>query len=110
MPIDIPVISQVDAGPIPTSLKSKPSAIRRPMSDTSPFRLRALFAENRIRILSTYALFTIENLLRLAQPFALGWAINDLLTGQMLGVGVLVGQHVLHFIVRWCGEGGVSFR
>ena len=99
MPIDIPVISQVDAGPIPTSLKSKPSAIRRPMSDTSPFRLRALFAENRIRILSTYALFTIENLLRLAQPFALGWAINDLLTGQMLGVGVLVGQHVLHLLV-----------
>lgn len=99
MPIDIPVISQVDAGPIPTSLKSKPSAIRRPMSDTSPFRLQALFAENRLRILSTYALFTIENLLRLAQPFALGWAINDLLTGQMLGVGVLVGQHVLHLLV-----------
>lgn len=99
MPIDIPVISQVDAGPIPTSLKSKPSAVRRPMSDTSPFRLRALFAENRLRILSTYALFTIENLLRLAQPFALGWAINDLLTGQMLGVGVLIGQHILHLLV-----------
>lgn len=99
MPINIPVISPVDAGPIPTSLKPQPSAVRRPMPDTSPFRLRALFAENRLRILATYTLFTIENLLRLAQPFALGWAINDLLTGQMLGVGVLVGQHVLHLLV-----------
>jgi len=99
VPIDIPVMPQVDAGPIPTSLKSKPSAVRRPLADTSPFRLRALFAENRLRMLATYTLFTIENLLRLAQPFALGWAINDLLTGQMLGVGVLVGQHVLHLLV-----------
>ncbi len=89
---------QVDLSP-PASVKTKPFANQRSGADTSPFRLRALFAENRLRILSTYALFTIENLLRLAQPFALGWAINDLLTGQMVGVGVLVGQHVLHLLV-----------
>jgi ABC-type multidrug transport system fused ATPase/permease subunit len=38
-------------------------------------------------------------LLRLAQPFALGWAINGLLNEQMLGVGMLIGQHVLHLLV-----------
>ena len=99
MPIDIPVISRVDAGPISTSLEAEPALRRRSMSGTSPFQLQTLFSENRLRILATYTLFTIENLLRLAQPFALGWAINDLLTGQMLGVGVLVGQHVLHLVV-----------
>ena len=99
MPIDIPVISRVDAGPISTSLTSEPAPRRRPMPGTSPFRLRTLFSENRLRILATYTLFTIENLLRLAQPFALGWAINDLLAGQMLGVGVLIAQHVLHLVV-----------
>ena len=67
--------------------------------DTSPIRLRTVFSQNRLRILLTYTLFTIENLLRLAQPFALGWAINDLLTGQLLGVGVLVTQHVLHLVI-----------
>ena len=99
MPIDIPVISRVDAGLPPISLKSEPALRRRPMPDTSQFRLQTLFSENRIRILATYTLFTIENLLRLAQPFALGWAINDLLAGHILGVGVLVAQHVLHLIV-----------
>ena len=98
MPIDIPVISQVDLSP-PASINTKPFSNQRSGMDTSPFRLRALFSENRLRILSTYALFTIENLLRLAQPFALGWAINDLLTGQIIGVGVLVAQHVLHLLV-----------
>lgn len=99
MPIDIPVISRVDAGPIPTSLRSEPAVRRRSMPDTSQFRLRTLFSQNRVRILSTYTLFTIENLLRLAQPFALGWAINDLLADEMIGVGVLIAQHVLHLVV-----------
>jgi ABC-type multidrug transport system fused ATPase/permease subunit len=99
VPIDIPVISRVDAGPVPASLKSEPTLRRRPMPGTSQFRLQTLFSENRIRILATYTLFTIENLLRLAQPFALGWAINDLLAGHLVGVGVLVAQHVLHLIV-----------
>lgn len=99
MPIDIPVISRVDAGPIPASQKPEPAFSRRMNTETSPIRLQTLFSQNRLRILATYTLFTIENLLRLAQPFALGWAINDLLTGNMLGVGVLVAQHVLHLVV-----------
>lgn len=57
--------------------------------------LDELFAQNRGPMLGAYSLFVLENLLRLAQPFALGWAINDLLAGRMTGLWVLVGQHVL---------------
>jgi ABC-type multidrug transport system fused ATPase/permease subunit len=99
VPIDIPVISRVDSSLLPVSLKSEPALRRRMTADTSSIRLHTLFSENRLRILATYTLFTIENLLRLAQPFALGWAINDLLTSQIFGVGVLVAQHVLHLVV-----------
>lgn len=60
---------------------------------------RGLFVTYRWRILATYLLFAIENLLRLAQPLALGWAINDLLVGQSFGLALLVVQHVLHLIV-----------
>ena len=61
--------------------------------------LSSVFAANRGRILLTYGLFLIENLLRLAQPMALGWAINDLLGGEVTGLFVLIGQHVLHLLV-----------
>lgn len=61
--------------------------------------LAGVFAENRGRILATYSLFLIENLLRLAQPMALGWAINDLLSGELTGLFVLIGQHVGHLLV-----------
>ncbi|NQV26004.1 MAG: hypothetical protein HQ518_16720 [Rhodopirellula sp.] len=99
MPIDIPVILRAGADPVSSPFKSSPSPRLRPISDNSSFRLQTLFAQNRLRILATYTLFTIENLLRLAQPFALGWAINDLLTGKLLGIGVLVAQHILHLVV-----------
>lgn len=99
MPIDIPVVSRLDTVAVPASFKSPSSARSRRVIGNSPISLTALFVENRVRILATYTLFTIENLLRLAQPFALGWAINDLLAGEMLGVCVLVGQHVLHLAV-----------
>ena len=57
--------------------------------------LHKLFAQNRVAILATYSLFVLENVFRLAQPFALGWAINGLLAGRTMGLWVLVGQHVL---------------
>jgi ABC-type multidrug transport system fused ATPase/permease subunit len=60
---------------------------------------RSLFAVYHWRILATYALTAVENLLRLAQPLVLGWAINDLLTGQTFGLIVLVIQHLSHLIV-----------
>jgi ABC-type multidrug transport system fused ATPase/permease subunit len=63
--------------------------------ETGVPQLDELFVQNRGPILGTYSLFVLENLFRMAQPFALGWAINDLLAGRMTGLWVLVAQHVL---------------
>jgi len=74
----------------PTQVERPPGVVLTP---------RGLFAVYHWRILATYALFAVENLLRLAQPLVLGWAINDLLTGQTFGLIVLVIQHLSHLIV-----------
>ena len=64
--------------------------------------LRGLFRAHRGRMLLTYALFNIENLLKLAQPFVLGLAINDLLVGSYVGLLIFMAQHVAHMgISRW---------
>ncbi len=65
----------------------------------SRLSLARVFTENRGRILATYGLFLVENLFRLVQPMALGWAINDLLSGELTGLFVLIGQHVGHLLV-----------
>jgi ABC-type multidrug transport system fused ATPase/permease subunit len=56
----------------------------------------SIFSAYRWRILPTYALFSLENLLRLAQPFAMGWAIQDLLQSSLWGLAIFFGQHVLY--------------
>jgi ABC-type multidrug transport system fused ATPase/permease subunit len=56
--------------------------------------LRSLFAVYRWRILFTYILLTLENLLHLIQPWVLGWAINDLLQSSYRGLGVFAAQHL----------------
>lgn len=61
--------------------------------------LRSLFASAKWRLMLTYALFNLENLLRLAQPFVLGWAINDLLTGAYQGLLAFVAQHLGHLAI-----------
>lgn len=61
--------------------------------------LRSLFFANKGRMLATYALFNVENLLRLAQPFVLGWAINDLLRSSYFGLMVFVVQHLAHLLI-----------
>lgn len=48
---------------------------------------------DRSRILLTYALFNIENLLRMAEPVFLGWAINDLLQSRTRGVWTFAVVH-----------------
>src|SRR5207248_4215947 len=45
-------------------------------------------------ILGVYGLLNAENLLRLAQPIALGWAIDGLMSGSWVGVAVLAAQHL----------------
>ena len=57
-------------------------------------RLSGLFRRYRGRILGVYGLFNLENLLRLAQPIALGWAIDGLQNGSWVGVAVLALQHL----------------
>ncbi len=61
--------------------------------------LRDVFRLHRWRILLTYGLFTLENVLRLAQPYALGLAINDLLRSSSFGLTILVGQHLGYLLV-----------
>ncbi len=58
--------------------------------------LWSIFAAYRWRILATYGLFNLENLLRLAQPLVLGWAVSDLLRSSLVGLGVFFAQHVLY--------------
>ncbi|MEX0701726.1 MAG: ABC transporter six-transmembrane domain-containing protein [Planctomycetales bacterium] len=61
--------------------------------------LREIFRAHRGRILFTYALFNIENLLRLAQPLVLGLAIDGLLKSSYWGLGTFVAQHLAHLLV-----------
>ncbi len=55
--------------------------------------LWGLFRTFRGRILTTYALFNLENLLLLAQPYCLGLAITGLLAGSPRGLMLLAAQH-----------------
>src|SRR5688572_8572218 len=91
----------------PTSaISAHPQALEAPQDGnrgdepaTASLTIRSLFSHNRGRILTTYALFNVENLLRLAQPFVLGWAINDLLRPSYVGLTCLVTQHLLHMLI-----------
>jgi len=87
------------AGSSPLAGGSSATAAVRPGLGNELHSLRALFAANRGRILLTYILFNGENLLRLAQPFVLGLAINDLLQGRTTGLLLFVVQHLAHLVV-----------
>ena len=80
----------------PGLLQTRPAPV--PLGEP-PLSLRALFLANRGRMLGTYALFNLENLLRLAQPLVLGWAINGLLRGSYTGLLLFVAQHLLHLLI-----------
>lgn len=68
-------------------------------ADPPPWALRHIFRTYRGRLLLTYALFNLENLLRLAEPFVLGLAINGLLHGSYTGLVILIIQHLAHLLV-----------
>jgi ABC transporter transmembrane region len=65
----------------------------------SAVTLKSLFAAHRGRMVLTYALFNVENVLKLLQPLVLGWAINDLLAGRYAGLFLFVAQHLLHMVI-----------
>ncbi|MBM81575.1 MAG: hypothetical protein CMJ78_13430 [Planctomycetaceae bacterium] len=67
-------------------------------------QLWTLFRQHRGRLTLTYTLFNIENLLRLAQPFVLGLAINDLLNGTYFGLGLFIVQHIAHLTISSCRQ------
>jgi hypothetical protein len=75
-------------GPGPVSMRDADG--REP---PAPRTLGGLFRAYRGRILLTYGLFNLENLVQLAQPLALGLAINDLLRGSCRGLVLLAAQH-----------------
>ncbi len=94
-----------------------PGLAQRPASDTtaacetgpgaaegSACPLRTLFRVHRWQILATYVLFNLENLGRLAQPWFLGWAVNDLLAGRSTGLLVLAAQHLANLALGACRQ------
>ncbi len=68
-------------------------------TDAPGTSLKMLFANYKWQMLATYLLFNIENILRIAQPLVLGWAINDLLNGSSVGLMIFVGQHLAHLAI-----------
>ncbi len=79
------------------SISSMPSTPHTASHSRHP--LKVIFAANRARLLVTYILFNVENLLRLAQPLVLGWAINDLLHDSSFGLLLFVAQHLTHLFI-----------
>ena len=61
--------------------------------------LTSLFKAYKWRIIATYLLFNLENLLRLIQPFTLGLAINSLLSNSYFGISALVVQHLSYLLI-----------
>ena len=69
------------------------------VDEPSAMTLRGLFFAHKGRMLLTYGLFNIENLLRLAQPLVLGLAIDGLLKGSFFGLFLFIGQHLAHLAI-----------
>ncbi|MBW3542909.1 MAG: ABC transporter six-transmembrane domain-containing protein [Planctomycetes bacterium] len=61
--------------------------------------LRSLFSTYRWRLLATYLLFNLENVLRLLQPLVLGLAIDGLLRQSYTGLAWFVAQHLAHLLI-----------
>ena len=81
-----------------TAMLSTPRNHARPAvrDDVS---LRTLLRSYRGRLAVTYALLNTENILRLAQPFVLGLAIDGLLKSSYFGLLLFVSQHLAHLLV-----------
>ncbi len=62
--------------------------------------LRGMWHRYWGRLLVTYGLFNFENLLRLAQPLLLGWAINGLLRSSHAGLIAFAAGHLAHLAIR----------
>ena len=74
-----------------------PSSQRETQSDHAPnsWSLRTLFGVYRSRLLVTYVLFNVENLVALGTPWALGSAIDGLLRSWPPGLLIFAVQQLL---------------
>jgi hypothetical protein len=74
-----------------------PSSQRETQSDRTPnsWSLRTLFGVYRSRLLVTYVLFNVENLVALGTPWALGCAIDGLLRSWPPGLLIFAVQQLL---------------
>lgn len=70
-----------------------------PADRTGPGPIATLFRNYKGRILITYALFNLENGVRLVQPIALGWAISCLTEGSCRGLAGLLAQHAIYLVL-----------
>src|SRR3569832_1991704 len=61
--------------------------------------LSKLFWTYRWQLSATYALFNLETVISLAQPYVLGIAINDLLVKRYTGLGVFAVQHIAFLLI-----------
>jgi hypothetical protein len=64
--------------------------------------LQSIFRRYRRRIVLTYTLFILENLVRLAQPLAMGLAVSDLLQSSTRGMWVFIAQCAIQMVIGTC--------
>lgn len=71
------------------------------MKEPAPIALTlgSLFVKHKRRMFLSYGLVNLENLLRLAQPFVLGLAINGLLKSSYVALLMFVVQHLAHMLI-----------
>lgn len=88
-----------------TSVTNSP-AVSRTLSRAAPVtraprgELFRFARRYRGKIALTYGLFVVENVLRLAQPLLIGWAINDLLQSSLAGLGIFALGQIAHMAIR----------
>jgi len=90
---------------VPDAAPGNARATRDRADDTgqAAWTLGSVFAAYPRRILFTYGLFNLENLVHLAQPWVLGLAINDLIGATYLGLLLFAAQH-LAFVLLSAGR------
>ena len=71
----------------------------RGASIPSASTLGGFFRANWRRVLVTYGLFNVENVVHLARPWVLGLAINDLLSSSCRGLTLLALQQLAHMLL-----------
>ena len=97
---------KMQAAPAESDLRASANTDGRPFErpgssylDRPSITLPGLFCTYRWRMVLTYFLFNLENILRLAQPSVLGMAINGLLAASHVGLVIFVGLHFVHMLV-----------